>query len=630
MSTKQPPFKYPELKRGQIRLLKPESDDLSGLKWELKSVQLLNGNGNLEAGAPCDYDALSYTWGEPGKCDFHITCNGQTLKVWENLYNALPCLARQLRQEGTSPRRIWIDAICINQSDESEKLKQIDRMAAIYRRARQVIVWLGPGRGKDNNDAAIALLSLLSQIGAATMKYFMDPRQPEPDFSDMEFPDASSPVWEILGEIFFSEWYTRLWVVQELVLARSSVALVGNSTIDFDTLGNSLLLLNTVVRGRIVDFGPGVKALQEEGIKRKVDVPRLGNSVRLVTLRSFFNETPDENDQQTSQLQESSATTTAPRRRWRRLRGDLIDHYKGWRASSAWTWFAQIKDVLFSTSSSQNFVFQNADQLLTGISMTVMFQQCKDPRDRVFGVLGFAGNEETGALGLKNKKDLSELYTVFMGYVFESGKRIEEESTRRALWDVFGYACLPNKTLRLPSWCPDLQMQRGPSTPMFFSTLSRKKFAVENTDSVMGFNFYEYVYEADDREIDMRIGESEKVLVLKGTVFDRLEEVFPAFPEFDLPMRLSERGDLERITNMHASIGQWENQIATMVLGSQEVGTGHRGVISLDTYWRTLVGNQIVLSAGDSEFTCETLYALRNFHTRVSRIKLEFDELKQR
>lgn len=210
MPAKQLPFEYSELKSGEIRFLKPESDDSSGLKWELESKQLLDGHGDDGAGAQCDYDALSYTWGEPGEGTFHITCNGRTLKVWENLYKALPCLARQLRQEDFAPRQIWIDAVCINQLDDTEKSEQIDRMSAIYRRARQVIVWLGPGNGKDNNDAAIALLPWLSKIGAATMKYFMDSHQPEPDLSSMDVPDPSSPVWEILGQIFFSEWYTRL------------------------------------------------------------------------------------------------------------------------------------------------------------------------------------------------------------------------------------------------------------------------------------------------------------------------------------------------------------------------------------------------------------------------------------
>lgn len=60
MPTKQSTSKYSKLKRGQIRLLKPESDDSSGLQWELESVQLLNGDGDDKAGSPCDYDALSY------------------------------------------------------------------------------------------------------------------------------------------------------------------------------------------------------------------------------------------------------------------------------------------------------------------------------------------------------------------------------------------------------------------------------------------------------------------------------------------------------------------------------------------------------------------------------------------
>lgn len=587
MSTKESPFKYSKLNRGQFRLLKPESDDLSGLKWELESVQLLNSDGDDKLGSPCDYDALSYVWGEPGEGEFHITCNGKTLKVWENLYRALPFLARQLKQEGSSPRRIWIDAVCINQLNEAEKLKQIDRMSAIYRRARQVIVWFGPGCGKDDNDAAIALLPLLSQIGTATVKYFMDSHQPRPDFSGTEVPDTSSPVWQVLGDIIFSKWYTRLWIVQEFVLAQSTVALIGDSTIDFDTLEKANDLVMSIFMGRAIKFLPGVTILQEEGIKRKVDFPRLMNRSNLVTARGQFDWTPGMDTQQRS---------------------------------------PEIRDVLSSTSPSRTFVFQNADQLLIGIFLTVLFQECKDPRDHVFGVLGFSGNDDTKALGLKDKKDLAELYTLFMGYVFESGKRIV--LARRVLWEVFGYACLPNKILRLPSWCPDLQMQRRPGMPLPISLLRRKRVAVENTDSFMGVQICDHLYKADDGEIDMRIGESEKVLVLKGTVFDRLEEVFPAFPEHDPQLRFLEQGNSERLTNMYARIGQWEKQISTMVLGFQEVGTGHQGVISLDTYWRTLVGNETALSEGDSEFTCETLHALRNFDVRDWRMKMGLDELK--
>lgn len=102
-------------------------------------------------------------------------------------------MARRLERAGSPPRQIWIDAVCINQSDGNEKMQQIGRMAEIYRLARQVIVWLGPGHAPNHNDAAIALFPLLSQMGKAAVRYMMDSRQPEPGFSDATIPDASSP-----------------------------------------------------------------------------------------------------------------------------------------------------------------------------------------------------------------------------------------------------------------------------------------------------------------------------------------------------------------------------------------------------------------------------------------------------
>lgn len=598
MWTKRPRFKYKysRLESGQIRLLKPQPDDPTGLKWELQSVPLLESDGDGEAGAiVCDYDALSYTWGEADKEGLKMICNGRALKVQKNLYGALPFLAKRLRRADSSSGRIWIDAVCINQNDKAEKSEQIGRMSAIYRLARQVVVWLGPGHGKDHNDAAIDLLPLLRQIGGASMKYAMDSRQPQPDFSGSAMPDASSPVWKVLGDIIFNGWYTRLWVVQELLLSQSAVALVGDSMLDFDEIEVALKFMMGVFIGRPASFAPGVEVLRKDGIQRKIDFARLGENLQLVILRSDFNGTADMEAQ-----------------------------------NSAWRPSAETSDEHFSTSSPQTSVPQNVDPLLTGIYLTTMSQQCGDPRDRVFGVLGFAGDGETEALGLKDKEDLAELYVVFMGYAFKSGGRIIGDVNRRFMWEVFSYACLPNKTLQLPSWCPDLQVQREPSTPNGLSLLAKRGFAEESSNNIMGFGSNGHVFAADASVVDMRIGESQNVLVVKGTLFGRIKEVLPAFPKLDISSDLSGVDMLEAHIKMHAGIGQWEKEIAARVLGPQGVGTRDGEVVSLDTYWRTLVGNQTVLSAGDSEFTYETLYALRDFHARISSIKTRFDELKQR
>jgi hypothetical protein len=45
----------------------------------------------------------------------------------------------------TRVRTIWIDAICINQQDISERTQQVQFMRCIYENAEQVLIWLGEG-----------------------------------------------------------------------------------------------------------------------------------------------------------------------------------------------------------------------------------------------------------------------------------------------------------------------------------------------------------------------------------------------------------------------------------------------------------------------------------------------------
>ena len=93
--------------------------------------------------ASVKYEALSYCWGEPKK-DRSIICNGGELLVTKNCYDALFCLRNLF-----STRTLWIDSICIDQTDtapgKQEREAQIPLMGDIYFKAQQVIVWLGQG-----------------------------------------------------------------------------------------------------------------------------------------------------------------------------------------------------------------------------------------------------------------------------------------------------------------------------------------------------------------------------------------------------------------------------------------------------------------------------------------------------
>ena len=90
------------------------------------------------------YEALSYTWGAP-IMDHSLACNGKILAVTQNLFEGL----RRVRRR-KAVRVIWVDAICINQTDVPERNRQILLMGKIYQQASQVVVWLGvPGDGED-------------------------------------------------------------------------------------------------------------------------------------------------------------------------------------------------------------------------------------------------------------------------------------------------------------------------------------------------------------------------------------------------------------------------------------------------------------------------------------------------
>lgn len=85
----------------------------------------------------CLYEALSYVWGGSDK-PHSISIGRYDLPVTANLYAALLHLRDRLIE-----RIIWVDAICIDQDNQTERAQQVESMAKIYCKANRVIVWLG-------------------------------------------------------------------------------------------------------------------------------------------------------------------------------------------------------------------------------------------------------------------------------------------------------------------------------------------------------------------------------------------------------------------------------------------------------------------------------------------------------
>ncbi|EWC47461.1 hypothetical protein DRE_00429 [Drechslerella stenobrocha 248] len=166
---------------------------------------------NIESGTP--YLAISYCWGrrpDPKTCAYFSTKDGK-FPVGDSLAACLRCLKG--RKENSL---IWADALCINQNNNIEKTRQVRRMGLIYRKANSVMVWMGDERPADNQ--ALEILGRLRQQSAEQAE---------------ESSVYQNEVTQI--EKFLSrEWFTRMWIIQELVLSSKVIIRCGSSQLTWD------------------------------------------------------------------------------------------------------------------------------------------------------------------------------------------------------------------------------------------------------------------------------------------------------------------------------------------------------------------------------------------------------------
>ena len=97
------------------------------------------------------FTTISYVWGSGTKT---ISIDGCDLEITENCFNALAALRAQY-----GALTIWVDAICINQNNKSEKSSQIPLMKEIYTWAETVYIWLGNG-----NEQSYAAMDCLCMV----------------------------------------------------------------------------------------------------------------------------------------------------------------------------------------------------------------------------------------------------------------------------------------------------------------------------------------------------------------------------------------------------------------------------------------------------------------------------------
>ncbi|PMD22177.1 hypothetical protein NA56DRAFT_688308 [Hyaloscypha hepaticicola] len=128
------------------------------------------------------YQALSYEWG-PTSPTMVIDVMGQPARIRSNLWNFLS----RLRSHGYEDY-LWCDAICIDQSNDYERNHQVQLMSQIYRKAHSVL------RAK---------------------------------------------IWQGLVALSRRRYWTRIWIVQEITVARDLQLFCGNETVQWSAFATA-------------------------------------------------------------------------------------------------------------------------------------------------------------------------------------------------------------------------------------------------------------------------------------------------------------------------------------------------------------------------------------------------------
>jgi hypothetical protein len=146
----------------------------------------------------------------------------------------------------TESTRIWIDAVCINQSDLDERSNQVEKMREIYEGASQVIVWIGPEL--DGTQAAFNMLERFCRL--AVQRHEADPdlgshhpygREPilenipqaeKAALAEMDDENLSASIKDTLSRSYFE----RVWVIQEVAVSSNAIVYCGSCSLPFVAL----------------------------------------------------------------------------------------------------------------------------------------------------------------------------------------------------------------------------------------------------------------------------------------------------------------------------------------------------------------------------------------------------------
>ncbi|KAF2160780.1 hypothetical protein M409DRAFT_28663 [Zasmidium cellare ATCC 36951] len=207
---------YKRLRKDDFRILNIEQYEASGIAAAKRHSCCLSTHKLSSFPNEDGYAAVSYTWKSHAQ-RWNFGLDHASVEVQGQVFPAAARVAPMLASLYESGfRNVWIDALCINQLDVSERSNQVARMRQIYSNASQVVVFLGSG--SPNTDALFDFLNHGSIKGL---------RMSSAELSGL-LEVVSNPYWQ------------RAWIIQEVAVARSVVLICGAKRTSWDRLVHSM------------------------------------------------------------------------------------------------------------------------------------------------------------------------------------------------------------------------------------------------------------------------------------------------------------------------------------------------------------------------------------------------------
>lgn len=418
-----------------------------------------------------EFEAVSYVWGESPKSHV-LHCGGSVIEITPNVDRIL----RRLRHPDRL-RRLWIDAICINQDDVAERSRQVRNMQDIYSAAKQVIIWLG---GEDIND--ILAFDSLKRLEAywkpgndnwLRMGWYRD--RAGKTFSGGAHMWMPTDIERLhLVNLLLRDWFRRTWVIQEAASAKRAVVLYGTQSMPWEAFADLYMRLG----------------------EHFLPVTQLGGETARQSLENI------------TAIENTRRSHTGP------LSMSLFH-------------------ILVATS----------------------FSQCKDPRDKIFAVVGLAKD------GVE-KKDITLDYTVGEEKVLEAFKDFAIIDSNRNK-DLRTLSCSSGTAdSYLPSWVPG--WRRIENSHPFVLYSDRTKFCASGDMKAVAWH-------SDDQT----------TLHVKGKIIDRVE-VLGRVPTFTQAIAIFEITE-EKVGQLQRSF-EWLLECRNLALDPKGILTARKKQM----LWRTL------------------------------------------